>query len=257
MKKVNAIITKLEKVPSAVWILLVGVSYVFANLYSLITTSDQMIASLNEYMAQMAVEFTGFVNNLAWVFYLETGLIGIILFELILMLVYRFLYNRRYVNNNMLHFKTVARVLYILANTVFGLISLISFAAPAFELYNLYIIGFLVFTGAYLVIYLVLTESVVHPKYKGTAFMKLFSFYFLLEGLLNLVYFVVFLTAEDFDLHEKIASGVSLGVIALTAVLIYRFIAKPLLKQEKERIEIIPPEDTPSPPNEIFRGYGF
>ena len=173
------------------------------------------------------------------------------------MFIYRFLYNRRYVNKDLLHFKTAARVLYIVANTIFGLFSLISFAAPAFELYNQYIVGFFVFTAAYLVIYLVLTESVIHPKYKGTAFMKLFSFYFLLEGLLNLVYFVVFLTAEDFGLHEKIACGVSLGVIAAAAALIYRFVAKPLLKQEKERIEIIPPEDAPPPPDEIFRGYGF
>lgn len=262
MKKLDAIITKLSKVPSAIWILLVGASVMFANLYSLISNSGELIANLNDYMAEMAVEFTGFMDNLAWLFYIESAIIGIVIFELILMFVYRYLYTRRFAKGDMLHFKTAARVIYIVANIVVGLFSLISFAIPEIAVYGSYIFNIIVYTAAYLLIYLVLKESVINPKLAGTAFMKLFTLYFLLEGGITFIYFIISLTVEGYSIHEKIASGVSLAVIAGLAAIIYKFVAKPLLKAEKEYIEIIPPRDDGGVPpdnnnNEIFRGYGF
>lgn len=258
MKRLDAIITKLSKLPSVIWALAVGLSYMFASLYSLATTTDQMIESVNEYMSKMAVEFTGFMNNLEWFFYIETAIIGLVIFEVIIAILYRYLFNRRYISANMPKFKTTARIFYSAANVVVGLFSLISFALPVFEVYNTQIISIFVYTTAYLAVYLVIKPTIINPKYVGTAFMKLFSFYFLLEGVVAGLNLILAATQQPGDIHTTIATAAALAVLATLGALIYKFVALPLKKEELGYIEPIPPQQPPtSPPDEIFRGYGF
>lgn len=258
MKRLDAIITKLSKLPSAIWVIAVGLSYMFASLYSLATTTGQMIESVNEYMSKMAVEFTGFMNNLEWFFYIETAIIGLVIFEVIIAILYKYLYNRRYISANMPKFKTAARVFYSAANVVVGLFSLISFAAPVFDVYNTQVVSLVAYTAAYLAVYLAIKPTVINPKYVGTAFMKLFSFYFLIEGVFGGLNLILAATQQPNDMHTTISTSVAMAVLAALGILIYKFVALPLKKEELGYIEPTPPQQPPtSPPDEIFRGYGF
>jgi hypothetical protein len=260
MKKLDSVIRKLEKAPSVIWVILVALSCIFLNLYDLLTTVDELIAMFDDMLSDMAVEFTGFMNNLEWMFYVDVAIIGLIVFELILAIVYRYMYNRGFVSGDAVHFKTAARVAYILANIIIGAFSFISYAAPDFFYYNQFIIRIIVYTAFFLAAYLAVKESIINPKLKGTALQRIITVYFAIEGALNILNFIIALTAEEKDTHAIIARGIALGVIALLAAGIYFLIIKPLIKQEKEYVEIIihrDTDDTPPPPDEVFRGYGF
>jgi len=260
LKKLDAINSKLAKIPSFLWIILLGGSYILKNLWDLLVNSDETLAAVNSYMSQVALEFTGFADDLTWFVYVSTALYGILIFEIILSIVYNYMFRRQYVTAQPLHFKTAARIVFIVANSLSGLFELVGFLNEDFLYYSLYILDFIIYTGAFLTVYFILRESVLNPRWQGSSLRKLYSFYFLFKGFVGVTYMMFALTTEGVALHEKIASSVSLGVIAAAAFLIYRFVMIPALKKERDYIPV-PREthrdDGDSGNSEIFKGYGF
>lgn len=257
-QKLDALNKKLAKAPSFLWIVLLGGSYVLRNLWDLIANMDDYLAYMNDSLSQVAVELTGFADNLAWTFYVSTAVLGAIFFELLLWFVYSYMYRRQYVAMEERRFKTAARVIFIIANSLNGVFGLLGFVDENFFYYNSYILRFVIDTGAFLLLYFVLRESVLNPRWQGTALKHLFSFYILLNGAMAAMYVIMSFTEEN-PLHEKIASQVSLGIIIAAGVLINRYVVKEALKKEREYIPV-PRErhdDDDGDSGEIFRGYGF
>jgi hypothetical protein len=255
-RKIDKINKKLAKVPSFLWIILLGGSYILRNLWDLLANSDAQLAEMDAYMSQIAVEFTGFADNLTWLLYFSAAVAGIIGFEIILWIVYNYMSGRQYVNMEQQHFKTTARLVFIFANSLCGLIGLLNFVNEDFLYYYSYIISFAIDTGALVLMYFIMRESILNPRWQGTSLKKLFYFYFFLNGFVTSFYVIMNFSMQS-SLHEIIASLVALALIALSGIAIYYLVVIGALKKERDFIPVPRENHDDDNDNEIFKGYGF
>ncbi|MFA5449714.1 MAG: hypothetical protein WC292_04685 [Clostridia bacterium] len=264
MQKSLEIFDKLKKVPAFVWVILIGLSYVFANYYALRWSYNELLVGMRDGFAASGVDaetlyevlgqdfFAMLASPGVIVFYLVmSGLIGVIIFEIILHLVYRSLFLRRYTHSDPKSFKQTARVVYIAANAIIGLYSLLFFLVPEVYAFGVEFINFAVYTAALTFGYLIVSHTVIYPQFVAVAFKRLYTLYFVINGIFAVLSFITVVTGDNM-LHI-ISGAIDVAVIAALAIVINATVYKKLLEREKNYIIPTPPPED----DEIYKGFGF
>lgn len=254
MKKIISLFKKLQKIPAIIFVIAGAASYLFANLYSFRVEFANFIETLGSYAGATGLP-NPYTNINSGFFYVLTSLVGVAFFEIVLHFIYRSMYLRLHANSNIKYFKAVARVMFVLSNVIVGLYSLIYFKAPVLYAYGSYLLNFVVYTAAYSFAYLVVSQDVINPRYVGQAFMRLFTIYFVLLGVISLLELTLVIgnNSGGYVLHS-----LRVGIIVVSGVAVYLTIGKKMKLREKNYVEPPRPEDKPPlPPDEIYKGYGF
>jgi hypothetical protein len=197
-------------------------------------------------------------TSLYFMFAILYSVFSVVAVEVVSSFLYNQLYNRGSLYGDRTFFKNVIRINVVFASVIIGLFGLINFAFSAFSSFSSTIISFLFYTIAHIVSFYVLKESAeINPRLVGTVFLFFFRMYF---SILTIASVIAILRLDfktiDFD---AIATIVKLPVIILTAVAIYFLHLKKLFASQRYAQTVITVEsnEKESPPNEIFKGFGF
>lgn len=293
MANVTKFFKKMVKVPSAVWVLGIALTYFFANAYNIISSTEIMVAEISTQMTEMGLDASRTMVTVKAMSFVMQPLLALAVFELIVSAIYRSLYMRRRVSNDVNYFKTVARVIYCAGNLIIGVLSLMYFWVPSAAYIGSATINFTVYTATYTLIFAVLAASVIDRRDAYDAFMTLYAVYFVLLGALGIIDTVSAFVTDDIGLNVRIGTAVRMGLIVIAALLEYFIYAKKLNKRAKEipvkasdneptitktaggytmfeggavkNIHVNPEDivipkddnDKPDPPDEVFKGFGF
>ncbi len=234
MTKVIEIFKKISRTPSWIMVILVMVSYFFADAYAILWDAEVMMSEFME--AGYVTGSSGYYMTMVCI---VESLIGVVLFELLISIIYRTMSMRRMVNNNKNFFVQTARAIYIASNIIVGLYSLIYFAYP-----DIYSIGYLIFNyivqaGALTFAFFVLSWSVINPLALKDAFFKLYLYYFVILGIFTAFSLLLIVTDGSSSTSDIILYAVRLALI-IGSGLLAQFV---LGKRIKTRCEsYIPPQ---------------
>ena len=257
MKTAN-VIEKLKKAPNFIWIILLGLSLVFRDLYAI----GEMLISMPEVfeaLGQDITEISELMDDMFYMMYITSGIIGILIFELIAYLAYGALKRRKFLKDNITsqEFKFPVRIAFIAGNIIIGLIWLLYFCLPQEALYATQIVTFTIniiaLSYAFFIIrYLdYFTTGKLKDTYK--VFSQFYAGIYIVLSVLNLINFY---RVNDY----YIIVNVVIVIIALVFLLISNNLQRTLLIWDKKDLDALNNKNNDednSPPKEIFKGFGF
>lgn len=254
---------KLKKIPEWVWVLALMAAITLKELYGILSVDyAQYLKDLGEIYD--IYEMTGLLNaaNVSVMFGLSAFLSIVVyaaLFEILARVFYSFLLRRGIVRVPQREFVGGMRLFYIIYCLAAALISLIYLAIPDYVKYVSAPIEFALSSLMLAAFVFVFARKIFMHGRAFQGYFTLWSWYFGINFVLEIISFIVALTAIEAVTADKIAAGVSFGnmiiVAAITLIPLY-FLKK--LDKEPEEPEISVVDDSDKKDGgETFVGLGF
>lgn len=160
------------------------------------------------------------------------------------------------------YFYNAVRFTYAVYKLIVGLYSLTAVYAPAAYAYGYDWLNFVVLTALFTLCYLGVRQKCVNDNFVFNTYSRLYSIWFIYQGIVCLLDFMLIIADASYGVAYKVSSGVMLGLVAIAALVLYLTVYRKLKKEQADnRSNFIPPVPPQRPggqgDDEIFRGYGL
>ncbi len=251
---------KLNKIPSWVSVIALAIGVVVASV-PVILHGDGLITEITELLQTVAPANTvpnvngGFVYLVA----VLDALISYLIIEFCAHFVFQWAVNSRYTNRGKQYYTTVVRYAFALINLVIGLYDIIGvYVSNVVYSYVGIAFLFVLRTAVVTFVYLGIRKECINDKFVFNCYNRLYIIYFMYNAAYYLLELFLNVLSTEIDVGYAVFSGVMVGIVALSALVLYLTVFKKLKKEQEDarKIVIIPPVGG-GDNTEIFKGFGM
>lgn len=254
---------KLKKIPEWAWIVILMAAITLKELYGILTVDyAHYLAELGEIYDVYDITEMISAANVSLMFGFSAFLSIVVytaIFELLARIFYSFLLRRGMIRVPQREFVGGMRLFYIIYCLAAALISLIYLAIPDYVVYVADPIEFALSSLMLAAFLFVFARKIFMHGKAANGYFTLWSWYFILNFVFEIISFIVAFTAANATLAAKIAAGVSMGnmVIVAAITLIPLYFLKKLDKEPEEPEISVVNDDNDNGGGETFVGLGF
>ena len=261
---ITKIYDKISKLPKWTGIVAVIVAAIVANI-PMMLSFDVLWNSILASYAEAGIDVSGTLGNLPDSYKYVVAFLGALvtwgIMELIAYVVIWIMSGSGKVRDKR-YFYNAVRFTYAVYKLIVGLYSLTAVYAPAAYVYGYDWLNFIVLTSLFTLCYLGIRQNCVNDNFVFNTYSRLYSVWFIYQGIVCLLNFMLIIADASYATEYKISSGVMLGLVAVAALVLYLTVYRKLKKeQDDNRSNFIPPVPPQRPGgqdnDEIFRGYGL
>ncbi|MDR0752326.1 MAG: hypothetical protein LBF12_07095 [Christensenellaceae bacterium] len=266
MIKTRIIFKKLTKLPSIFYIVILFATIFASCVYQLSVTKGMLVEYLPEIIDYGPEQLTPNLIQTIWTIgIIITVLFFLVVIEIIISIANTILKRTGIRTTGAKNFKNLARISVIASTGVMALVRLLYYVNPNIEnfdgLFNLIVYSFFLFLG-----FLIAQHEFIYMGDIGRAFSRLADFYFFAHLAFSAISFLNVLNSDEglpqliyYIIGPALYLLFSLGGLLFTR----KFVAKRFMQKQLDFIEhdikITPvdDDDTPQPPTDIYKDFGF